>query len=139
MFNLITQNNFNQMKNKNLLIFIFITTLFSACNHEEIQEPASEMVEVTFSDITTGSFSENLTKTGTLYDRGTAPAYLSGINITANNLDDPNYGKVDVTFDFVDFTDGNNDGIHDGGIGEPLSRRKVTHCGTSPSCRNIFH
>ena len=93
-----------------------------ACNNEEVQQPASEMVEVTFNtNITTGSFSEDLIKTSTLYDRGTAPAYISGVNITADNQDDPTYGTVDSTFNFVDFEDSDGDGIHDGATGEPLS------------------
>ena len=93
-----------------------------ACNNEEVQQPASEMVEVTFNtNITTGSFSEDLIKTSTLYDRGTAPAYISGVNITADNQDDLTYGTVDSTFNFVAFSDADGDGVHDGGTGEPLS------------------
>ena len=104
------------MKMKLLIISIISFSLFTACNNEEATEEMPEEVEVTFNTaLENGSFRESLTKTGT-YERGTAPVYLSGIKITANKEGD----VTEQTFDFVDFTDSDNNGIHDGG-GDPIT------------------
>ena len=99
------------MKTKFLFIAILFIVLFTACSKNTAEvDPGQQDVGVVFTVVLEESALSQLKS----YQRGDAPAYVSGLKITATNtlsyIDD-----ISSTFDFVDFVDADGDGEHDGG------------------------
>ena len=87
------------MKNffKLLVVIIVTSTILSSCNNEP-----QDLAGIT-SSLKINLVSDNLTESttkSTYYKKGEAPAYMSGITITADNQDYAEIANVTKTFDF---------------------------------------
>ena len=90
------------MKIKVLLLTMTIAAAFTACNQndDESNRVEPEEVEISFTtEIQGGTDVENLKVADSEYDRNDAPAYISGIEITADHVD---FEPITEVFPFED-------------------------------------